>query len=122
MVLSNPLALLPVSAVDSSSYLSLIGLLKLHFVQLDLFLMLVSQILQRLTYFGFILLLATHVHLDQTMFVSFSCFPDFLRTHTHKKGTNSRIRVNTTSNYIQTTINYFSTNYLVYRSDSIKGI
>lgn len=96
-VLSHHLDFLSDSAVGSSSYLSLIGLLKLHFVQFDLFIMLISQILQGLSHFGFILLLATSVHLDQTMFMSFSCFPNFL--HTQKEmGTNSHI---STSNYIQ---------------------
>lgn len=50
--------------VGSRSYLGLIGLLKLHFVQFDLLIMLISQILQGLSHFGFILLLATRVHLN----------------------------------------------------------
>lgn len=85
MVLSHQLDFLSDSAVDSSRYLSLIGLLKLHFVQFDLLLMLISQILQSLSHFGFILLLASSVHLNQTMFMSSSCFPYFLHTHTQKR-------------------------------------
>lgn len=81
---SRPLSVPSARAGDGSSYLRLVGLLELHFVQLDLLVVLIPQVLQCLGHFGLVFLLATGVHLNQTVLVSLSCFPYFLRTNTRR--------------------------------------
>lgn len=80
----HPLSVLSVRAGAGSTYLRLVGLLELHFIQLDLLVVLISQVLQRLGHFGLVFLLATGVHLNQTVLMSLSCFPYFLHTNTRK--------------------------------------
>lgn len=70
---------------ECSSYLSLVGLLQLHFVQLDLLIMLISQILQGLSHFVLILLLATGVHFDQAMLMPLSCLSYLLHREKEDK-------------------------------------